>query len=107
MLNKQLTIEEHVIHALKKTALPKSEIARQCNVTRGSVQHWSRTGKISKQNLLKLCQVLSIDINTFFDVEKEMGSLKPLQEKVIYLVRTLPNSDYHKLEDVIQLLTTE
>lgn len=90
---------------LRDTSLSKSEIARQCGVTRGSVQHWGRTGKISKENLRKLCIALSCDLTDFFYIDKKITNLKPLQEKAINLVKNLPDEHYYKLEEVIMILT--
>ncbi len=99
-----LSIEDKVIALLRNTSLSKSEIARQCGVTRGSVQYWGRTGKISKDNLRKLCDVLDCDLANFFYADEQMMYLKPLQEKAIFLIKNLPDEHYYKLEDVIRFL---
>lgn len=99
-----ITIESKIIDLLKETSLSKSEIARFCGVTRGSVQYWARSGKVSKNNLVKLCTILNQDVNSILDIEGTTNSLRPLQEKAIKLIRYLPNSDYYKLEEVVKIL---
>ncbi|WP_299144483.1 hypothetical protein [uncultured Vibrio sp.] len=99
-----VTIEARVIDLLKNTHLSKNKIALLCGVTRGGVQNWARSGKISKSNLVKLCEVLDQDIKTFFDTGVTVKTLRPYQEKAIDIIKNLPDAEYYKLEEVIQIL---
>ena len=104
---KTISIESKVIDLLGETSVSKSEIARLCDVTRASVQYWARTGKVSKDNLVKLCNILNQDINSFLDVQVQLKTLRPLQEKAIKIIKDLPDSEYYKLEDVIKILESK
>ncbi|CAK1769515.1 HTH cro/C1-type domain-containing protein [Vibrio crassostreae] len=99
-----VTIETKIIDLLEKTSISKSEIARLCGVTRGSVQHWARSGNVSKNNLVKLCEVLDQDIKTLFDTSITTKTLRPFQEKAINIIKNLPDAEYYKLEEVISIL---
>lgn len=66
---------------IKTSELSQSEIARRIGVTRGSVGHWLKGGDISRDNLLKLCRVLKVDMNevtgsdSYLDLEPSSGGI--------------------------------
>lgn len=70
------------------SGLSQSELGRRLGVSRGTVTNWLRTGKISKENLVKLClelkiseqDILSADLHDF---EKSEIPLTDLQKDII------------------------
>lgn len=69
---------------IKTSELSQSEIARRIGVTRGSVGHWLKGGDISRDNLLKLCRVLKVDMNEVTGSDSYLD-LEPLKVRVIQL----------------------
>ncbi len=69
---------------IKTSELSQSEIARRIGVTRGSVGHWLKGGDISRDNLLKLCRALKVDMNEVTGSDSYLD-LEPLKVRVIQL----------------------
>ncbi|GLO64104.1 hypothetical protein MACH09_46120 [Vibrio sp. MACH09] len=90
--------------AVENSKLSKSEIARRVGVTRASVQFWIRTGDISKDNLIAVCQLLHLNISEMLSTDDSVLDLAPLQLKVIQLTKELPKEHYYKLEDIVRIL---
>ena len=97
-------IQNKVMELIKSSHLSQNQIATQCGVTRASVQNWQRRGKITKENLIKLCEIHGLGINEFLELDNATQELKPLQAKAINIIKTLADQKYYKLEEVIRLL---
>ncbi|WP_390240628.1 hypothetical protein [Vibrio sp. R78045] len=54
-------LELRISEAVTSSTLTYAEIARQANVERTAVGKWAKTGKITINNFVKLCQVVDID----------------------------------------------
>lgn len=97
-------IQQRLRNVISASGLSNSEIARRCNVSRGSVGKWLKSGNISKESLLLLCETLNIELSDILNTSDSLLDLAPLQLKVIQLTKELPKEHYYKLEDIVRIL---
>lgn len=73
--------------AIEQSGRAKADIARELGVTKQSITGWLESGRISKPNLLKLAELLQINVSWFMDdsVEQKLVNHGKLQ-----LVKTTP-----------------
>ena len=69
-------LELRISEAVTSSGLTYTEIARRANVERTAVGKWARTGKITVNNFVKLCQAIDLDPVTilFGDAYEEFSS---------------------------------
>ncbi|EGQ7795908.1 helix-turn-helix transcriptional regulator [Vibrio parahaemolyticus] len=91
---------------LANSGLSDSEIARRIGVNRVSVGKWRKTGKISKENLSKLCQELGVSEQDFFS-NNPTSDLPQKKLAVIQQILLLENRDAQLLDELDQLLKQE
>ncbi|TNZ85293.1 hypothetical protein CGK40_25005 [Vibrio parahaemolyticus] len=92
------------------SGLSQSELGRRLGVSRGTVTNWLRTGKISKENLVKLClelkiseqDILSADLHDF---EKCELTLTDLQKDIIKKIQHLPKEEHYLLVPISKILS--
>ncbi|EJG1086873.1 helix-turn-helix transcriptional regulator [Vibrio parahaemolyticus] len=92
------------------SGLSQSELGRRLGVSRGTVTNWLRTGKISKENLVKLClelkiseqDILSADLHDF---EKNEIPLTDLQKDIIKKIQHLPKEEHYLLVSISKILS--
>jgi SOS-response transcriptional repressor LexA len=73
--------------AIDESGRTKADIARELGVTKQSITGWIESGRISKPNLLKLAELLEININWFMDNTMGQDALK---HGKLQLVKTSP-----------------
>lgn len=96
-------IEKRISDIVKNSDLSHSEIARRTGTSRSAVGRWEKDGKISVENLPKICSVLGIDTQyVLFGCSSSEGLL-PLQLKILNAVFTV--TDITKLKRAFKLLT--
>ena len=114
VFNNKAELYQHIKRQLNlhigMSGLSQSELGRRLNVSRGTVTNWLRTGKISKENLVKLCRelkiseqdILSADLHDF---EKESVILSELQKDIIKKVQLLPADEHFLLVAINKILS--
>lgn len=71
---------------IQQSGMSKSEIARQLGMARQTVQGWTTRGKISKEKLKELCELLGVAINVVLDepdLDQEQQNTKERLKKII------------------------
>jgi len=76
-------IELAIIEAIRNSGLSNYEIAKKLNVSRSLAGRWSKTGKLSVENLGGLCSLLNIDANKLLKIHKEDHSLSELEQEIL------------------------
>ncbi len=114
VLSSKAELYQHIKRQLNlhigMSGLSQSELGRRLGVSRGTVTNWLRTGKISKENLVKLCHelkiseqdILSADLHDF---EKEGPMLSELQKDIIRKVQLLSQDEHFLLVAVNKILS--
>ncbi|TOK17904.1 hypothetical protein CGI23_24920 [Vibrio parahaemolyticus] len=114
VLSSKAELYQHIKRQLNlhigMSGLSQSALGRRLGVSRGTVTNWLRTGKISKENLVKLCHelkiseqdILSADLHDF---EKEGPILSELQKDIIKKVQLLPQDEHFLLVAVNKILS--
>lgn len=96
-------IEKRISDIVKNSDLSHSEIARRTGISRSAVGRWEKDGKISVDNLPKLCSVLGVDIQYVIFGGSLSEEILPLQLKILNAIFTV--TDIDKLKRVFKLLT--
>ena len=89
---------------LESSGLSDSEIARRLGINRVSVGKWRKTGKISKENLSKLCKELGISEQEFFS-DSLTSDLPYRKLAIIQDVLDLENKEIVIIEEIEKVLT--
>ena len=104
-------LELRISEAVTSSKLTYTEIARRANVERTAVGKWAKTGKITVNNFVKLCQVIDIDpMSVLFGKEYEEFSSQNLQgvrnsqRLLIEKILELDSNDDDSLTLLYQLL---
>jgi SOS-response transcriptional repressor LexA len=71
-----IPLSAKIREAIKKSGRTKADIARELGVTKQSITGWVESGRISKGNLLKLAELLQVDINWLMDDASEQNPLR-------------------------------
>ena len=112
--NDKAALYQHIKRQLNlyigMSGLSQSELGRRLGVSRGTVTNWLRTGKISKENLVKLClelkiseqDILSADLHDF---EKCELTLTDLQKDIIKKIQHLPKEEHYLLVPISKILS--
>ena len=69
-------IAQKIRDAIQRSGRSKKEIAEAIGVTKQSITGWEDSGRISKPNLLKLAELLQIDLNWFMSDSAEQDAPK-------------------------------
>lgn len=67
--NKALALK--IVKAIADSGMQKKDIADALGVSKQSISGWEKTGRISKQNLSGLSELLKIDLKWFYSGEDE------------------------------------
>ena len=82
-------ISQKIRDAIQKSGRSKKDIAEIIGVTKQSITGWEESGRISKTNLLKLAELLQIDVNWFIaDAPTHLDA--PKYGKLHVVTNTLP-----------------
>ena len=97
-------IEKRVSELVKNSDISHSEIARRIGVSRSAVGRWERDGKISIDNLVKLCSILSVEVQYVLlgGASENILSLQLKQLKILNIVFTV--TDIAKLDQILKML---
>ncbi|MFM2666590.1 helix-turn-helix transcriptional regulator [Vibrio mediterranei] len=89
MNTENITLATNLALQLKQKKITKSELARDMQVTRQTVQAWLKKGSVSRENLLKLSKYFGIPISALvgeestFQQKEEADVLKlELKERI-------------------------
>ncbi|KJG19441.1 MULTISPECIES: helix-turn-helix transcriptional regulator [Photobacterium] len=108
-MNNQEIIAEKISFLIERSSYTKSEIARLMGVTRGSVQGWTRKGSISRQNLIKLCAMLDVSLDSILvDNENsyvvDNSEISILKEYIKRQIDLYPNTKIEILKAIKTML---
>ncbi|CAH1525864.1 conserved hypothetical protein [Vibrio owensii] len=100
-------LELRISEAVSSSKLTHTEIAKRSNVDRTAVGKWARTGKITVNNFVKLCQAIEVDpLEILFGREYEefatqkLQGVRSSQKLLIEKILELDSSD----DEVLSLL---
>ncbi len=92
---------------LKHRGISKSELAREMEVTRQTVQAWLKTGSVSRDNLLKLSQYFKISVSALVGDDVESYSsreIEVLKAEIKELIDVVPSSHIVLLQYLKKML---
>src|SRR5574343_902574 len=82
----------------------KSEIARECGVSRQAVTGWIKNGRIDKAHLITLSKITGIPIEYWLGGDTPTQDLDPHEEKILLFFRALPEEKKLQLLEHAQSL---
>lgn len=79
-----MNIGQTIERAIDDAGLTKAEVARLMEITPQAVSGWVSTGTISKQNLVKLSQIVKRDLASLITGEKPEAGLRVEESKPLF-----------------------
>lgn len=98
-------VARRIVKAIRQSGLRAAEIARQMDLTSQSIHKWTRTGQISKENLIKLEEVTGVDLQDLIHdaIAEQIADLKYID---LHLkIETLTAKEARQVNSFIKKLT--
>ncbi len=101
------TLASNLRLLLKHRGISKSELAREMEVTRQTVQAWLKNGAVSRDNLMKLSQYFEISVSALVGDDVENYSSREaeiLKTEIKELIDVVPSSHIVLLQYLKKML---
>lgn len=89
--------------ALKKSRLTQREIAGRLKITEGSVSLWKKSGQISSDHIMAICELLDISPPSWLQAKDLEESEQPRVTETLLRIQSLYEAGHLTLDDLLHL----
>ncbi|EHJ9984928.1 helix-turn-helix transcriptional regulator [Vibrio parahaemolyticus] len=107
MNDDNLVLAKNLVFLLQTKGITKSELAREMNVTRQTVQVWLKEGTVSRENLIKLSDFFDTTVSSLVGENKNPNAedVQLIKTEVKELIEAIPSNHVVLLQYLKKMLS--